>query len=170
MQLDIDVSPTSNIMTFWLTLTHVTFHLDQHDFWPWPIWPLTPNITCKAVKWDLKIAFFDLVTLTVDLWPWPSRSSLGSPTCMFWSNFMPLTATVFEIWIIVKWISVQSQTDGQTDRRKAMHKSPQCISTDGLKKKFIAKGGLWPVSYFLEGVFKGRGRSKNGYGFPFFFW
>ncbi len=30
-QLDVDVSPPPNIMTFMLTLTRVTFDLDQYD-------------------------------------------------------------------------------------------------------------------------------------------
>ncbi len=31
MQLDVEVSPPANIMTFWLGLTHVTFDLDSCD-------------------------------------------------------------------------------------------------------------------------------------------
>ena len=31
MQLDVDVSPPANIMTFWLTLTNVTFDPDLCD-------------------------------------------------------------------------------------------------------------------------------------------
>ncbi len=31
MQLDVEVSPSANIMTFWLALTHVTFDPDPCD-------------------------------------------------------------------------------------------------------------------------------------------
>ncbi len=39
-QLDIDVSPPANIMSFRLTLTHMTFDLDPNNLGPWSIWPL----------------------------------------------------------------------------------------------------------------------------------
>ncbi len=32
MQLDVDVSPPANIITFRLGLTHLTFHPDAYDF------------------------------------------------------------------------------------------------------------------------------------------
>ena len=44
-----------------------TFDLDPCDLWPWPMWPLTSKITCKVVKWVLKIMVFLLCDL--DLWP-----------------------------------------------------------------------------------------------------
>ena len=34
MQLDVDVSPSVNIITFRLGLTHKTMDLDPCDFWP----------------------------------------------------------------------------------------------------------------------------------------
>ena len=34
MQLDVNMSPPANIITFRLTLTHVTFDLDLHDLYP----------------------------------------------------------------------------------------------------------------------------------------
>ena len=50
MQLDVDVSPPANIMTLRLCFTHVTFDLDPHDLWSWPLWPF---MTLGAV--DMKI-------------------------------------------------------------------------------------------------------------------
>ncbi len=43
MQLDVDMSPPANIMTFRLTLTHVSFDLDPCD-----PWPLICNSTCLS--------------------------------------------------------------------------------------------------------------------------
>ncbi len=36
-------------------------------------------------------------------------------------------------YLVTFGIVTDRQTDGQTDRRKVMHKSPLCISTEGLK-------------------------------------
>ena len=55
------------------------------------------------------------MTLIFDLWPWPSRSPLGSSTSMFWQSFMTLKAMVLEIWIFFQyfWSSDEKQTDGK---------------------------------------------------------
>ena len=60
------MSPPAKIMTFRLTLAHMTFDVDPYDLWPWPIWPLTRNITCKTVKRDLKSCF---LPSDLDFWP-----------------------------------------------------------------------------------------------------
>ena len=39
----------------------------------------------------------------------------------------------FYLRLFIWWIIFYSQTDDQTDRQKAMHKSPLCMSTGGLK-------------------------------------
>ncbi len=136
-QLDIDVSPPSNITTFRLGLTNVTFDPDPSDLLPRPIW------ACKTVQWDLKSLFwqfeFDLdlqirpmtlthVTFDLDpcdpfLWPmWPL-------------NIGPVTTDMItghsEFW------SSDNRQQTPDDRQKVMHKSPPCIGTGGLKyKKF----------------------------------
>ncbi len=55
---------------------------------------------------------------------------------MPWPNFMALGTIIFAIWIILRWISVQLQTDRRTDRQ-AMYMSPTCISTGGFKSREI---------------------------------
>ena len=63
MQLNIDVSPPANIMTFRLGLTHVTFDLNHVILEPCD--PLIHYIAWKTIR----EMFFDLVTLSfkVDL-------------------------------------------------------------------------------------------------------
>ncbi len=112
MQLDVDVSPSANILSICLTLTKVTFDLDPSDLWPWPKWPLTlTHVTLTFISLPVKLQW-DLKSLFLTWWPWPSRSTFGSSLAMPWPNFMALGAILFAIWIIV-----QSQTDGQTDAK-----------------------------------------------------
>ena len=67
------------------------------------------------------------MTLNFDLWPWPSRSTLGSSTSMPRPNFVTLGEILFEIWILVKYF-------WSSYRQKVMHMSPPCIRTGGLNK------------------------------------
>ncbi len=65
-----------------LTLTHMTFEFDPCD--PWP-----QRLPVRRSNEAWNNFFFNLVTLTFDLWPW--RSSMFSP------NFMTIGALVLEI-------------------------------------------------------------------------
>ena len=65
-----------------------------------------------------EVTVSDLVTLTFDWWPWPSRSTLGSSTSIFWPNFMALGPVVFEIWIIIQESLCSHR---QTDREWGTH-------------------------------------------------
>ncbi len=103
-----------------LTLTHVTFDPDPCDLWPPTLHVTPPNKTWSNV-------FFTFLTLTFDLWPWPSGSTLRSAMSMPLPNLVTLGQTVSEIWINFQAFFTQ------TDRQKVMHKSPPCISTGGLK-------------------------------------
>ena len=135
MQLDVDVSPSANIMTFKPGLAQLTFDLDQRDLWPWPMtlnttpWNYCVVLTLVTPDYDYKtnmrpeIVPFDLVTLTFDLRRCPLRSWLGSSMCMLWHQcacfFIVLSATLCEIWIIVQsdFLSSDRQTTRQTDRK-----------------------------------------------------
>ncbi len=60
-----------------------------------------------------------------DLWPWP----MWPLTLIFVSrdmNFYPVNFYLMSYFLVI---------DGQTDRQKAMHKSPPCMTTGGLKKR-----------------------------------
>ena len=46
-QLDFDMSPPANIMSFRLGLIHATLDLDPSDLWPWP-WPSTYDIDLQG--------------------------------------------------------------------------------------------------------------------------
>ncbi len=88
-QLDVDVSPPSNI----------PYVLG----WPWHMCPVTlthmtliSNNTSKTVKWDLK---GDMKVFFLTWWPWPSGSTSGSSTIMLWPHFMALSAIGLVIWI-----------------------------------------------------------------------
>ncbi len=59
MQLDFDMSPPANIMTYRLTLTHGSFDIDPCD--PWP--PTSP-VSLSNEVWNY---VFNLVTLTFEL-------------------------------------------------------------------------------------------------------
>ncbi len=88
-----------------------------------------PNLRtiCQSLpcKMSPKITFFDLVTLTFDLWPWPPGSTSRSSMFMLWPNLGTTCQAVPKIWILVT---------SHANIQKAMHKSPPCIHTGGLKK------------------------------------
>ncbi len=127
-------------LTFRLTLTLVTFDLDQCDFYPWPIWPF--NIAWKPVKWGPKSRFFDLVTLTYDLDH--QGRSLGHPR--------PCSDQIS--WPYVQWFMRYEfrSSHRQTYRQNTMHMSPPCIRTGGLKN-------YWHTGYLGGGVLRVRARA-----------
>ncbi len=100
-------------ITIWpLTLTQVTFDLDT--------WPLVQTILLLNLLNKPKIMFFGgLVTLTFDLWPWPSRSTKGSSAYILWPNFMTLGA-VFSRYELLpsEFLSSHFVTDRRTDRKR----------------------------------------------------
>ncbi len=63
-QLDVDVSPPAFLWDPYLNLANVTF-----DLHPCDLWPRRPNKIWKIYK----IHIFDMVTLNLDVWPWPSH-------------------------------------------------------------------------------------------------
>ncbi len=117
-QLDVDVSLPTNIMVFRPCLTHLTFGLDPHDLWPWP---LTLNITRKTVKWDRKSHFlpddFDLAlqgrplaltNVTFDLDPsdpWPQRIPVSCSNGT-WNNVF----LTFDLWPWTSRSTLRSST------------------------------------------------------------
>ena len=50
---------------------------------------------------------------------------VASPPAFLWDPYLTLTDVIFDL-------------DRQTDRRKATHKSPPCMSTGGLKNECTA--------------------------------
>ncbi len=165
MQLDVEVGPPANIITFRLGLTLLTFDLDP--------WSLTLKTTCKTAKCDLKShfwlwpwlstlthvtfdldprdpwpqklpvrwsnetwnnVFFDLVTLTFDLDP--QGQPYGHPRQFSDKISWPYVKYFwrYEFWSSNFWSSeFWSSHRHQTDIQNAIHVSPPCICTGGLK-------------------------------------
>ncbi len=88
-----------------------------------PAFVWDPNLTLTHVTFDLN---------PCDLWPLGQMSNkfqkVGDPT----SNSSVVMNFFLVIFFLVNYY-LGIVTDRQTDRRKAMHKSPPCISTGGLK-------------------------------------
>ncbi len=128
-QLDIDVSPPTNIPIFSLILTSVTFDLDPCDPWPWLMWPLT------MTKWPARQSNENLTYPFFTWWPWyltlTCEVDLGVTNVHALVKFHDPRCNTFEIWIIVQ--SEFLSSDRRTDRQKAMYRSPLCTSTGGLK-------------------------------------
>ena len=74
----------------------LTYDLDLWPWWPWP-WPLRPWPWTIFSETRLKTGFFiflTLVTLTFDLWPWPSNLSKIWLSSMRAPNFRSVGPTV----------------------------------------------------------------------------
>ncbi len=65
-----------------------------------------------------------------------------SPPAFVWDPYFILTHVTFSSIFSCEFLSSDRQTDRQTDRWEAMHKSPPCISTGGLKN-YIFKRALF---------------------------
>ncbi len=122
--VDHDLWPLDWAWPSWpLTLTHVTFDLDPCD--PWPPTFLV-SLSNEAPNHDFCPGNLDLwpmtLTFRVDL------KFIHVHVLTKFHNPRRLGAMVCEIWI-----SVQLQTDIQ----KAMHMSPPCIRTGGLKNHLV---------------------------------
>ena len=117
-----------------------------NDLWPKSKWPLPYKHYLQNCDMRYKIGFFDLVTLTFDLWPRPSGSTLVSSRLILNPNFMTLGAILYEIWIIVQefWSS-HRQTDGQTDRQTesdAYEPTVQCAQVGSKRRIRCAVGSF----------------------------
>ncbi len=76
MQLDVDVSPPANIMTFKPGLTYLTYDLDPRDLLPWP---LTLKVL-GAILWE--IWFFSSRIFSHRQTPDRQKVRHKSPPCM----------------------------------------------------------------------------------------
>ena len=72
-----------------------------------------------------------------------------SPPAFLWDPYLTLTDLDLWPWYLWPLTCRLSQTDRRTDRRKAAHKSPQCMSTGGLKN-YILTGWPWPMTLTIE--------------------
>ena len=67
-----------------------------------------PNLMtiCKSLSCKMRheITFFDLVTLTFDLWSWPPGSTSRLTMFMPWPNLRAICQAAPQIWILVTYI------------------------------------------------------------------
>ena len=151
------VKPNSHFLLAW---NHV---FCPGDIWPWPPgstsrfslslpWPNLRTI-CQSLpgKMRAEITVFDLVTLTFDLWPWPPGSTSRLSMSMPCPNLRAICQAIPQIWILVR-----SHTSIHPDIQKAMHKSPPCIRTGGLKnccEGIVCKADVrHPPTTFSNGI------------------
>ena len=71
--------------------------------------------------------------MTYDLRPWPSRSTKGSSIYISIRNPVTLSPIFQEIWFFSSDF-LSSRDFWSSDRQKAKHMSPPCMSIGGLKK------------------------------------
>ncbi len=138
----------------WSNLTLMWAHLPTSWAlgWPWPMWPLTlTQVTFDLDSWSwtkTKLPLrlqnqaknHDLWSYDLDLWPMILilEVDLGGIYLNNLTKFHDSRCNTFRDmnYCPVNFcLVILSQTDRQTDRQKAMHMSPPCMSTGGLKNQ-----------------------------------
>ncbi len=151
MQLDVEVSPPANGVQKSNLQIHKSVKVITYKAW---LLRLTKHIAENAGQ----IMMFEITTGWGKPWRICAVLFLALTQGVSCNRTIPLEplslnsgpVNYFLVWILVRWIMVQSRTD----RQKVMHKSPPCISTGVLKNQ-------WPFLFFPPHYWKHIYSSAN---------
>ncbi len=126
-QLDVVVSPPAFVWDPYFRLTNVTFGPDPCDLWPWYLWSLISRSRSEMISSMYHHTKFE-----------PPKSNGSRDMNFYLVNFYLMN------YFLVR----------QMDRQKAMHNSPPCTGTGGLKNNIKECPSIDkpPVSYIPQSL------------------